>query len=144
MRHLHLPYALIFTVMLATVFFSCHKDDDKYPRYESPDWNVNSSDYQVSMTAVVDLPAYISPYMTDDDKMAAFIDGTCRGVATLIDGHFYILIKGNPDEQDGIDFEYYNARNRYLYEAPRYITFEADLMVGSADAPEVLPLKVKK
>lgn len=135
---------MVILVTALTVTGSCKKDDEKYPHFESPDWTVDEGNYPVNMTAVLDLPAYIKPYFGKDDKLAAFVDGTCRGVGTIVDSCFYIVIKGTSEEQSEVTFQYYNARNRYLYIARDYIGFEANLILGTSDEPEILPLTIKR
>ncbi len=144
MRNRTFRNLIMILVTVAIVAGSCKKDDEKYPRYESPSWTVEAGNYQINMTAVLDLPPFIKPYAGADDKLAAFVDGTCRGVGTIVDQYFYIVIKGSPEEQSRVTFQYYNARNRYLYEARDYLDFEANLVFGTSDDPEVLPLTLKR
>ncbi|HYW96067.1 MAG TPA: hypothetical protein VE870_10800 [Bacteroidales bacterium] len=142
MKYVKITTLIILLATFISGLSSCRKDDE-YKHYDVPEWNVALGNYQVNMTAVVELPSYIEPYMTDKDQMAAFVNDSCRGVADIVDRQFFMVIKGNPDEQSKVTFRYYNARNRYLYEAREYVGFETDLILGNTDNPEVLPLKIK-
>lgn len=120
----------------------CNKKDE-FPTYPEPTWQVNHDDYSVSMTAVVALPSNLASYATENDHLAAFTGSTCRGVGELVDGLYYVTIKGTPEDESEILFRYYNGRNQYLYKTQPLFFFEKDRVYGSTDTPEVLPLNME-
>ena len=123
-------------------FTACGKEDPR-PERPRPIWGVEQGIYtESSMTAIVILPENLQAYAQDDDIVAAFAGNECRGIGELIEGAYYILIKGSPEEYTGISFLYYSARNKYLYTTAPDLTFEPDASFGSVDEPKVLELSV--
>ena len=51
---------------------------------QAPGWSVNESDFQYTMSFVGFLNVNGTTLSSTQDKVAAFVDGTCRGVANLI------------------------------------------------------------
>lgn len=126
-------YALI---ALTFILFSCDKEE--YNTYENPHWAVTSYEgLSVSCTIVMDLPDNIKPYQGEDDVVAAFIDGECRGVSNLQNGLFYIIVSASADEVANIDLKYYNASNKYMYQVAEQIPFEINKRIGTTDEPFV-------
>ena len=116
-------------------------DKEEYPTYDKPGWVVAfNGDYNASMTAVVCLPGNLAPDAAPDDELAAFIGDECRGVGQQVDGLWYVMLKGTPDEQGTVSIRYYSAANRYLYRTAEGFEFEADGVYGTADNPVTLPL----
>ena len=126
-------------------FYSCHDDVEKYPTFDPPNWYVDQTQYSVNMTAVVALPNNLTPYLQTNDMLAAFDDnGVCRGEGSLINGLFYVTIKGTPDDQAKIKFKYYCTRNKYMYITTHYLPFDSDAIYGTVDNPSVLALEIVK
>ena len=122
-------------VILLVAFASCKKEE--YNTYDAPQWQADFGDYSETMTAVVDLPNSIKPYMQTTDEMAVFIGDQCRGTAELVEGKFFINIKGAPDEVSPITFYYYSAGNKYKYKYESDITFQPNRVIGTYDDPFV-------
>ena len=137
-----------FMVVMLSVVCGCFtacKKEEPLPERPRPVWGVKQGIYtESSMTAVVILPKNLQAYAQDDDMLAAFAGNECRGIGELIDGAYYILIKGAPDEYTGISFQYYSARNKYLYTTASDLAFKPDARFGSVDEPEVLALTIVK
>ena len=127
-------------------FTACGDDDETFPTSPSPEWKVDLTEqYPLSMSAVVQLPENLAAHAAPGDQLAAFVGDECRGVGQLVEVNqknvYFVLIKGNGSEQDKIKFQYFSARNSYLYTTQKFLKFEVDTRFGSADAPEVLPLQ---
>ncbi|MDR0873579.1 MAG: hypothetical protein LBN27_08995 [Prevotellaceae bacterium] len=135
----------VICTLAALATLSCKKKEETYTRFDSPIWVVDSEvnfNGYVNMAAIVVLPDNIVGSAQEDDKLAAFAGEEVRGVATLIDGKYYITIVGTPEDNSPIHFEYYSARNRYMYKTAELFPFEADTWFGTVDTPEKLPLNV--
>jgi hypothetical protein len=125
-------YALI--ALTLTLFSSCEKEE--YNTYENPHWAVTSYEgLSASCTIVMDLPNNIKPYQDEDDVVAAFINGECRGVSTQQNGLFYIIVSAAADEVANIDLKYYNVSNKYMYQVAEQIPFEINKRIGTTDDP---------
>lgn len=121
---------------------SC-KDEETFTTFPQPGWSAEfNKNYNASMTAVVSLPDNLVAYTNEKDEIAAFVGNECRGVGTAIDGLYYVLIKGTPDEQVKVTFLYYSAANQYMYKTAIDFDFEADGTYGTVDEPKILPLIV--
>jgi hypothetical protein len=130
---------MIVSLLLSAFTTSCKEDQEKYPTYESPIWVVSSENnvaYYVNMTAVVTLPEYLKKYAQPEDKFAAFAADECRGVGNIVDGKYYVTIKGTPENNAPIHFKYYSARTKYMYKTAELFIFEVEKIFGTPDAPE--------
>jgi len=136
--------AFALCLLMVVSLVGCSEDDEKYPTFDPPIWQVNNIDYSVTMTAVIQLPNELIQYANDDDQIAAFGGDICRGVGEIIDGLWYVTIYGTPEDQTNIYFQYYGARNKYLYESPELFFFEEDETIGSADDPSIVPFSIVK
>jgi hypothetical protein len=135
----------IYFLFAALLLTACKDKEEVFPTHEPPVWNVNhSAGYYENMTAVVKLPDNLAPYASNDDHLAAFAGNECRGVGVLINGSYFVSVKGTPEDQSNIRFMYYSAKNRYLYQTDELLSFDADVMFGTVDEPKVLMLKVIK
>jgi hypothetical protein len=90
------------------------------------------------MTAVVELPANLIGYAQAEDELAAFAGEKCIGKGELNDGLYFVTIHGATDAEPAIHFQYYSARNKYLYKTEELFSFEANKVFGVADEPETL------
>ena len=87
-----------------------------------PNWAVNTADFEETMNAIGSLQILGVPSQDEDDIVAAFIDGECRGVAnpeyiSRYDGFFLTMdIYGNgSDEDKPITFKVYEASAGTIY-----------------------------
>ena len=129
-------------LLLPVCLGSCQKEEEVYPVYPAPAWQVDNAKYSVNMTAVVVLPDNLLPYFQENDQVAAFVGDECRGIGELIDNAFFVTIKGTPEEDSKVFFQYYSTRNQYMYKTDATLSFEQDVIYGTADAPEVLTLNI--
>jgi len=128
-----------------SLFITACKKEEKFPKHEPPVWSVNhNAGYYENMTAVVKIPNNLAQYASEDDQLAAFSGNECRDIGKLINGLYYVSIKGTPEDQSSIHFMYYSAKNKYLYQTDDLISFDASQVFGTTDEPKELPLKVVK
>lgn len=141
-------YGFILLALLLAFVAGCKKHHT-LPKVPSPAWTVDNIDqYPVSMTAVVQVPENLRPYIQKTDKIAAFVGDECRGTGTWIKAGsvsaFFILIHGTASEQSKISFKYYFSWKSNMYETDALLDFTVDGSYGSVDAPEILDLKPAK
>jgi len=138
----------IITLGICTMIITgCSKDTEPYEEHTIPDWSVQTPWLLPnSFTAIVAIPDNINVYATDDDMLAAFIDGECRGLGTLVrtDGSekrvYYITIRASDTEDGEIIFKYFNSRLSYMYQAKQSVPFVTDGTYGTYDSPVILDL----
>ncbi len=139
---------IIYTVVAIIVACSSCKKNHQDPTFPSPNWVADSSvQYPYSMTAVVSIPDSLTNNSTNDE-VAAFINGTCRGVGVTVNATggrvYFIFIKGLSSEQGLINFKYYNGDDKKMYETGDYLSFIVDDNYGTPDVPKRLNLQVMK
>jgi hypothetical protein len=139
---------ILFTSFIFLLANACKEEEETFPTFDAPAWSANPANYSGSMTAVVKLPDNLIQYAQTDDQLAAFAGEECRGTGTLIkndaDSAYYVTIHGNADEAPAIYFQYYSARNKYLYQTEELFPFETDEVFGVADEPETLNFIIVK
>lgn len=136
-------YLMAVILLTAVAGVTSCSDKDEPATTTPPQWSaVSSPDFSVSMTAVVVLPDYLQAYYQDGDPVAAFVGDQCRGTGTVIDGKFYVLIKGAAGETGKVTFKYYSHYSKYMYSTGELMPFEADEIYGTTDAPKTLPLSI--
>ncbi|MBP5259518.1 MAG: hypothetical protein J6Z12_02645 [Paludibacteraceae bacterium] len=115
--------------------------DSFYGSASAPSWSVSDSyDYSSSMTAIiaVDLGAQYPDKASDfvlssDDVVAAFIQGVCVGVASPIEGLFFLYIAGGT--AGDVSLRYYSSFYKRQFGADNAFTFENDAMIGTHESP---------
>lgn len=138
---------IVIAISFSVAISSCSKDK---ATTASPDWKEDvTGKYPVSMTAVVQLPQRLVNDIHPSDKIAAFINGECRGIGVEVKitdslPVFYVMIHGTSSEQQKISFKYYSARNSYLYTTIDFLDFTPDGNYGTIDKPFKLDLKISK
>jgi hypothetical protein len=143
LRKYTVPTLLLFFVCLLTN--ACKEEEETFRTFPAPVWEVDPAEYAVNMTAVVQLPSNLIQYAQEDDQLAAFDGEKCVGKGELInEGLYFVTIHGTAGEEPPIHFQYYSARNRYLYTSDELFAFEADKIIGEYDAPEILPFTIVK
>jgi len=141
----------LFLLLIAAGLFSCGKTNERRPdeevltQHPMPDWKPDQSGkYPVSMTAVVSLPVNLKAAQIEGDKLAAFVDGECRGegISVQMDSLkvFFVLINGTASEQSKIKFKYFSKKTSYLYETAQVVNFRVDDNYGTAEKPVALEL----
>jgi hypothetical protein len=114
-------------------------------KFPVPDWAADDTGkYPATMTAVFALPAALGGDAGTNDKLAAFVNETCRGLGVLVEVNnvklYFVLIQGLPDETNKVAIRYYNSKTSYLYESQAALTFSADGTFGTAENPQMLAL----
>ena len=134
----------IYILLLLVVVLVCGCESHEVAtKYDRPDWTVTAnSDYSVSMTAAVQLPEALNPYLTEDDMMAALVGDEVRAIARLYEGIFYLQIPGMEDEQVQVSIQYWNAKTHYKYRSEEPLQFEENAICGTPDEPLILTFKV--
>jgi len=142
-------YKIWIVALFLVITGSCSIDDDQYTTWPEPTWSVESPELLPnSFTAIVAIPDNVNVYASDNDQVAAFIDGECHGVGTLVKDEdsekrvYFLTIRASDTESGEITFKYYNANLSYLYQAEETIDFEADGTYGSYDSPIILNLQI--
>lgn len=163
-------YPLLFCAVLCGLFCACSKDDDKEDvnggggsvsktdlevQAAPTDWIPigDNIDLQSTMTAdvAIDLSNLGLTYEYDkDDLMAAFINGTCRAVASpFVDEAdstvmFALTIKKLEDESTGGDvtLRFYSAKLRHIFTMANTFPYGAESRYGSVQNP-VKPIWTK-
>lgn len=100
--------------------------------------------YPLKMTAYLTLPTHLLPYVQNNDQIAAFIGGECRGTTgvEMKDGSpiFRLNVIGKIGVEESWVIRYYNSRNRYLYETSTYYDFKHQTQLGTEEEPLCLTL----
>jgi hypothetical protein len=134
---------ILLVSFLALLTNACKEDGQTFPAFPAPVWSVDPAKYALQMTATVTLPSNLLPYVQADDQLAAFAGNKCRGTGQSIgQGLYRVTVYGLVDEQPAIHFQYYSAKNKYLYRTGDLFSFEPDKACGKADDPLLLPLNV--
>lgn len=107
----------------------------------SPNWVVddpNQYEHSITITAVLNIDGHIADEATD--KVGAFIDGVCMGVASpsndmTADGKkiVYLYVKSSQSAGKTVTFKLYDASTDMEFEAINTIAFHANDVVGTDD-----------
>ena len=103
---------------------------------QDPNWSVNPSNYQYSMTFTAFLNVNGTTLSSTNDKVAAFIDNEVRGVANLVylvdeDKYVAYLTVYNSTSNSPVSFKIYNSTANNVVDAVQTINFQIDRNVGS-------------
>lgn len=117
-------------MLLIVAATSCSSDDDNNPSDSRPEWTVVTPDEaSVNMVVYVQIPA--TETISDDDIVAAFINGECRAIGVpTTDRSFVLTIKGVADEHSPITLRYYNVKRRHIFTDAAHLRFMADDVIG--------------
>lgn len=102
-----------------------------------PSWNVNPGSYQYSMTIVVSLNINNSELVGAQDKVAAFINGEVRGVASPVFAASanrylaYLTVFAN-SENEKVAFKVFDSATANITDIERTIDFRIDAQHGNA------------
>ena len=108
-----------------------------------PGWQVNPAAYSNSMIIVGAINISKTESLDANDKVAAFIDGECRGVAGLsyfaeVDRYLaYLFIYSNGVIGEEISFKLYDASADQVFDVPKTEDFESNGSIGNALKPYV-------
>lgn len=144
----------VLCIFLIVAIAGCSKQPVDTPevvptKFPPPTWKAdNTGKYPATMTAVVTLPVTLAGSVTENDKLAAFVNNECRGVGAIIKVNnqnlFFVLIQGLPEETNKITMRYYNNKTAYMYESTSGLTFLIDAVYGTAENPKIVELSQLK
>ena len=150
-------YTKIILTCFVCLLTGCSKDssDDYYMgNVERPSWTTNSNyDYSSSMTAIVRVELIQTFPDNGDifvygegDLLAAFVDDECVGVASMVDG-LYFLYMALPDNYNSsanivINLHYYNASLKRIFLSESSLEYQSDACIGTADNPMTLSFEL--
>jgi hypothetical protein len=105
-----------------------------------PNWEVNPQEFEFSMTITgkVTTNGYFS--IDENDIVAAFINGQCRGIVNLkyesfMGSYFaYLMVYSNNTAED-ITFKIFDASENLVISAKDTIVFGVNSIIGSLDEP---------
>jgi gliding motility-associated-like protein len=106
-------------------------------------WQVNPADFSNSMIIVGAININKSESLDAGDQVAAFIDGECRGVASIsyfaeVDRYLaYLFIYSNGVRGEEISFKLYDASADQVFDVPETEPFESNGGIGDAAKPYV-------
>lgn len=107
-------------------------------------WAVNPAQYQNSMSIVGQIRVNNVISANPDDVLAAFINGECRGLATLqyypqIDRYFAFLnVYSNAAQGENIEFKIWNSGAGKIHsDVTPQIQFVSNSQIGTISAPQI-------
>lgn len=130
--------AVSFTILILMFCFSVSVVTSS----AQPNWGLNSQDYEFSMTITgkVTTNGYFS--VNENDLVAAFANGECRGITNLkyekfMDGYFaYLMVYSNTPFEE-ITFKIFDATENLVVSTNDTISFAINQIVGSLDVPYI-------
>ena len=127
------------------------EENSLFTESEYPDWSINwkwfeaspdwqepaANQYSLSMQLRVVLDDGLASFSTDKDKMAVFIDGTCRGVSlrNVLEesGKVVFLLNIEGDEKEigsNMELRYFSAQLTHTFRNKKLPPFEPDNLWG--------------
>ena len=109
-----------------------------------PGWSIDQRAYQYNMTVAAVLEIEGDQCRSDNDLIAAFVDGECRGMAqpiylSAMDRYVaFLMIYSNLVSGETVEFQAFVPGVRAVYNVAEAITYEADGSVGSIGKPLIL------
>lgn len=114
-----------------------------------PDWSViNAEKYEMTMSLAVKLNQALAQYASDEDMLAAFVDGVCRSVVSpsVYAGETTTLasaglsIVGNAGDGD-ITFKYYCKQLNRIFSLDGWMNFNPNQSPSQDGSAYVLPFE---
>ena len=108
---------------------------------ETPDWSVNSSNFEFSMTLTATITIDGEPFGASNDMVGIFVGDECRGVATSTfvetyeKYYFFVTSFSNVHSGDSLRFRYYNASLDEEYELFNVEVFVDGKNLGTPSQP---------
>ena len=102
---------------------------------QDPNWSVNPSDFQLSMTFTTFLNVNGTSLTSNNDKVAAFVNGEIRGVANVTyaatAGKYvaYLSVYANTNSEI-INFRVYDSSNNVVVDIAKTASFRSDVNSG--------------
>lgn len=108
--------------------------------WAQPNWTVNPSDYQYTMTLTGIGFFQCDETIDEGDMVAAFIGDECRGVqsfSTNIDGRMlaYLTVYDNMSEGNAVTFKMYDASEDKIYDDVFPAVFQENGIMGNSESP---------
>tara|TARA_R110002049_G_scaffold3549_2_gene26511 strand:+ start:10839 stop:14066 length:3228 start_codon:yes stop_codon:yes gene_type:complete len=103
---------------------------------QDPNWSVNPSDFQLSMTFTTFLNVNGTSLTSNNDKVAAFVNGEIRGVANVTyaatAGKYvaYLSVYAHTNSEI-INFRVYDSSNNVVVDIAKTASFRSDVNSGS-------------
>ena len=129
---------ILFFALLVLIVPACH-EKEVATRFNNPEWTYTpNTAYNVTMTATVQLPDNLRPYLSEDDQMVALVGDEVRGVAVpFTDSLFYITIHGSENEVSQVELRYWSSKTSYMYRSEQSYPFKENDILGIPDQPLV-------
>ena len=102
------------------------------------DFNYRDYEYNGSITSEINIADAV---ITESDLLNAYVDGECRGyVAPLLfpltnKYIFPLMVYSNNNEENNMNFEYFNSSTNKYYTLDNSISFESDMIIGNGLTP---------
>lgn len=102
---------------------------------QNPDWGVNENDFQYTMSFVAFLNIDKNDLDTTNDKVAAFVNGECRGVSNLTyvvseNRYYAYLTVFSNQNNETLDFKIYDSTNDSVINVSKTEQFEINKHYG--------------
>lgn len=125
--------------------FSNLREESTDPELSKGNWNINRSEYAntMSLIAKVQLPEGQSD--SEDHVLAAFINGTCRGIATpttnasLKELSYFLTVYSN-EENEKVEFKWLSNADGKTYSVNEELIFTNNNYKGGLSDPYLLTL----
>jgi len=103
---------------------------------QSPTWSVNENSFQYTMSFVAFVNIDGTNLASTNDKVAAFVNGECRGVTNLTyiaskDSYYAYLTVFSNENNETLNFKIYDAANDVVREVPKTKNFEINGHFGN-------------
>ena len=107
-------------------------------------WAVNPANFQNSMSIIGQIRVNNVISTNADDKLAAFVNGECRGICGLeyfpqIDRYYaFLTVYSNVTDGENIEFKIWNAGAGKIHsDVTPNITFSSNGQIGSISSPQI-------
>ena len=102
---------------------------------QSPTWSVNENDFEYTMSFVSFLNVDGATLGSTNDKVAAFVNGECRGVTNLIyvaskDRYYAYFNVFSNNNGETLSFKIYDSTNNKVVEIDKTVSFEINALYG--------------
>jgi hypothetical protein len=111
--------------------------------FAQPAWDLDPYAFEFSMTITAKITTDGEFSEDENDKVAAFVDGNCRGISNVTyesfaDGYYLYLMVYSNKPSDTITFKMFNARKNEISNAKCSLIFVVNDIVGSLDSPLII------
>jgi len=109
------------------------------------EWSVNEADYQYNGSITSEVHINGVAIGSEDDMLAAFIDGAIRGVANGMQSPFGnvvfpIMIYSNETSGETVEFVYYESSSNLYEQLSETLEFTSDMIIGNAEYPFIFTI----